>query len=104
MEWAQLTTLHLVKIGQPLAPQQLQAGAAFLAVVQLPQELLVDLVDLVALPTITTILLLEACSVQHKNLPLELGIPQEACSAVAIREQGSVRPTISSKPVHSEPQ
>ena len=96
--------LRLVKTGQPLAPQQLPAGAACSAVVQLPQEPPADLEDLVALPTITTILPLEACSVQHKNQPLELGTLQGACSAPAIREEGSVRPITSSKIVHSEPQ
>lgn len=97
-----LTIPHLVKIGQPLAPQQLQAGAVFSAVVQLPQEPPADLEDLEALQT-TTILPVGACSGPHKNQPLEAETLQEAYSAAATLEEGSVRRITSSNPVHSMP-
>ena len=93
---------HSVKIGQPLAPQQLQAGAAFSAVVQLPQEPPADSADLEAVP-ITTILPVEACLGPHQNQPLEAETLQEAYSAAATLEEGSVRRITSSKPVHSMP-
>ena len=97
---ARLITLRLVKFVQPLAPQQLQAGAAFSAVVQLPQEPPPDLEGLVALLTTITILV-EACSGRHKSQPLEVRTLEAAYSAAATRED-LARPTISSKLVHSE--
>lgn len=99
---APLTPLRLVKIGQPSAPQLLQVGVAFSAVVQLPQDPLADSEDLVALPTTTTLPVV-ACSGRHKNQLLELGTLEEAYSAAATREEGLVPLTSSSRLVHSEP-
>lgn len=100
LELAQLITLHLVKTGQPLAPPQPQAEAAFSVVVQLPQEPPADLEDLVAPPT-TTIIPVEACSGPHRNQHLEAGTLQGGYSAT--QEEGSVRQITSSKPAHSMP-
>ena len=70
--------------------------------VQLPQELPADLEDLEALPT-TTILPVEVYSGPHQNQPLEVETLQEAYSAAATPEEGSVRRITSSKPVHLMP-
>ena len=106
---APLRPLRLVKIGQLLAPQLLQVGVAFSAVVQLPQDPLADSEDSVALPTttitiitITITLLVAACSGRHKNQLLELGTLEGAYSAAATREEDLVPPTSSSRLVHSE--
>ena len=74
--------------------------AAFSVVQQLPQEMLADLEDLVALP-ITTIHLVEVCSGQHKSQPLEAGTLEGAFSAAM--QEDLVRATTSSKPVPLEP-
>ena len=99
---ARLPLLRLVKLGRPLAPQ-LQAGVAFSAVVQLPRDLLADSEDLVPLPTTTIVLLVVACLVRHKSQRLEPGTLEGVYLAAVTREEGSVRPTTSSRLVHSEP-
>ena len=89
MELPRLTPLRLVKIGQPLAPQLVQAGVAFSAVEQLPQDPQAGSEGLVALPTITIILQVEAYSGRHKSQPLEVGI-REGAYSVTQEEEGSV--------------